>query len=188
MSQIGEHSGTSEWRSDTDSTVEAGHPDAMVPVHVARPPLTWSPDQEVPWLPLAAASLYTTSSPAVVPADIPRKSQANPFGIAAALVSLFVYLVPLASYSNFDQLGVLADQGAGLRVGLSFFFVLAVGFGLAVPIALIAVILAAISFRSQTRGKFWGAVAFVLAGIPLLAALGISIAFLTGTPMPVWSP
>lgn len=190
MSSTGEQAATNQWRQDsssstTESTTVEAHPDAMVPVHVARPPLTWSSEQEVPWLPLAATSLYTASTPLVVPADVPRKSQANAFGITALLVSLFVYLVPLASVANFEQLAILADEGAGLRVGLSYFFVLAVGVGLAVPLALVAVILAFVSFRSETRGKLWGTVALVFAGVPLLAALAVSIAFLLGVPLPV---
>lgn len=137
MSSVGEQAATNQWRQDvssgaTESKTWEAHPDALVPVHVARLPLTWSPEQEVPWLPLAASSLYTASTPLVVPADVPRKSQANPFGITALLVSLFAYLVPLASASKFEQLAILADEGAGLRVGLSYFFVLAVGVGLAV--------------------------------------------------------
>lgn len=183
MSQVSEQPGAVPWPASDEGKVFSGHPDAALASEAGR--RIGLRGDSAPWAPLPAMSLYTASPIAVVPDPVPTAPAPNSFGIAAVVVSLFSYLLPVAAIFGIEELDALAEQGAGLRVGLSFFFLLAVAFALAVPVALVAVTLAVVSLKVRGRRRRMGITALVLAGLPLLGALAISIGFLTFVPLPV---
>ena len=136
------------------SVTEPGAPEPLSPVAVPAP----EPAAAAPYAPA-----YPSAPVSWVP---PAPKKFNGLGLAALLIMVVAYLVPIGFL--IAPIVASSDKGWGVIGGFIFLFI---GFVPAAAISLIGIVLAIISLTLKERGKVLGIVALIMGTPSVLAGL-----------------